>query len=609
MTPRLGGRQRIRAEWLLITLCLSGLAVAATLFGWFRGLDNAIHDTALALERPSLREDTVIVAIDDASLRSVGQWPWRRTEHARLLDRLGRAGARVIVLDVLLAEASDPADDRALAEALRRNGNVVLAAVPGEASGHGWDARPLPMFAAAAAATGHVLASVDDDGVLRGFVPEVVSAGERYRHLALAALARQAWLPPLPAATGLRFPLARSDPARHRVSAADVLAGRVAPERFAGATVFIGVTASGVGDYHAVPAWGSSLLPGVEVHAAIFEAARGNALIVPLPMAWAALVATVLVVAMMSLLSRLGAGSGGVFVLGGAFIVVLLAAVLLNAGIWWPPAGTLAALCLCYPLWSWRRLEAAERFFDEQMARLTSGWPAPERASAFDRLSSRIDRVRALQAQLESEHQRREQTLQFISHDIRAPLTAIISLLDLVEHDPERMRDEDWFNTLNGAARRSLCMADDFLRLARAEAIDAAAFEPVDLVAVLEEAVDDVWPQARAKGGAIERRLSHEEAYVRGDPGLLQRVFANLLTNAVAHGDASAPIAVGLTALPGEWAVSVSNAPLPGDRRSAGHGLGLRIVETIVAGHGGRIDAAVAGVGVHAVRVYLPAAG
>src|SRR5574337_1846833 len=72
--------------------------------------------------------EIVIVAIDEPSFAEISrQWPWPRSLHARLIDQLKKAGARVIGFDVLFAEPSQPEEDRALARAIREAGNVVLA--------------------------------------------------------------------------------------------------------------------------------------------------------------------------------------------------------------------------------------------------------------------------------------------------------------------------------------------------------------------------------------------------------------------------------------------------------------------------------------------------
>ncbi len=88
--------------------------------------------------------DIVLVSIDDDSIRRlepvVGRWPWPRVVHATLLEYLTRAPARVIVYDVLFAEAdrqrftygddewTGAESDRALVEATKNAGNVIYAA-------------------------------------------------------------------------------------------------------------------------------------------------------------------------------------------------------------------------------------------------------------------------------------------------------------------------------------------------------------------------------------------------------------------------------------------------------------------------------------------------
>ncbi len=73
-------------------------------------------------------DSIVIVAIDEPSMAEIKQqWPWPRSLHARLIQQLHQAGAAVIGFDILFAEPSEPAEDQALALALRETGNGVLA--------------------------------------------------------------------------------------------------------------------------------------------------------------------------------------------------------------------------------------------------------------------------------------------------------------------------------------------------------------------------------------------------------------------------------------------------------------------------------------------------
>ena len=88
---------------------------------------------ARGIEAPPALDKIAIVGIDQNSLGRVGQWPWPRALHARLIGKLKAAGARVIVFDIDFADKQRPGangelsdDDRALVDAATAAGNVVL---------------------------------------------------------------------------------------------------------------------------------------------------------------------------------------------------------------------------------------------------------------------------------------------------------------------------------------------------------------------------------------------------------------------------------------------------------------------------------------------------
>ena len=72
--------------------------------------------------------EIVLVAIDEASIARFGQFPWPRSLMAQTIDQISAAQPRVIALDVLYTDPTNEADDRALAGAIARAGNVVVAA-------------------------------------------------------------------------------------------------------------------------------------------------------------------------------------------------------------------------------------------------------------------------------------------------------------------------------------------------------------------------------------------------------------------------------------------------------------------------------------------------
>ena len=83
-----------------------GVAVLAVLRPEaFVRLDHTAYDAMLRAAGTSPPSDSItIVDIDERSLSTVGQWPWRRDLVATLIERLRAGGAAVVALDIMLAE-------------------------------------------------------------------------------------------------------------------------------------------------------------------------------------------------------------------------------------------------------------------------------------------------------------------------------------------------------------------------------------------------------------------------------------------------------------------------------------------------------------------------
>jgi len=116
-----------------VCMYLAGIVVAvmalALLFDLFeivrlKALDFYFHTRG----ESNPGSDIIIVAIDDMSLKEIGVWPWPRRYHARLINFLKEAGAKVIGFDVVFSDnAPLLEDDRALITATKNAGNVYYA--------------------------------------------------------------------------------------------------------------------------------------------------------------------------------------------------------------------------------------------------------------------------------------------------------------------------------------------------------------------------------------------------------------------------------------------------------------------------------------------------
>src|SRR5215211_3016786 len=114
-------------------------------------------------------DDLVVVGIDDATFQDLQQrWPFRRSYHAKVIDRLRKDGAKLIVFDVQFTEPQGPSqrdveDDNALLVACHDAGNCVMSST--EFNGKGQSAvfggPPGQKIAKTKVGNGNVIADAD----------------------------------------------------------------------------------------------------------------------------------------------------------------------------------------------------------------------------------------------------------------------------------------------------------------------------------------------------------------------------------------------------------------------------------------------------------------
>ncbi|KQP18015.1 EAL domain-containing protein [Pseudorhodoferax sp. Leaf267] len=375
----------MRATWWW-----AGAATVLLLAWWhppgLQRLDLLAYDLLLPDSKPSARAPMVL-AIDDASLARLGSWPWPRALHARMLDQLTQAGASSIGIAVLFAEPDrrDPAGDAALQAAIARHGRVALAVAPSRQP-DGSIARELlqPRLGDGPLAywLGHVDVEIDLDGQSRSLF---LRAGLNAPSLPALALAvhelaapthDQSAAPPLltPPAASDQVAWVRRDEAfpprmegLPRLSFADALDNPALADAVRGRSVFIGVTASGLGAYLATPLAPAAHtpLPAIVFHAQTFEALQTDALIArvsaPLALAFA-----LLAISSLALWPR-GEGRGPLparVLLGGTVLCLPLlasAGLLALQRLWLPPALSMLALAVALAFREAGKLRAINR--------------------------------------------------------------------------------------------------------------------------------------------------------------------------------------------------------------------------------------------------------
>jgi signal transduction histidine kinase len=210
---------------------------------------------------------------------------------------------------------------------------------------------------------------------------------------------------------------------------------------------------------------------------------------------------------------------------------------------------------------------------------------------------------------------------------MRTPVTALRLLVEAIEDDlVDSQTRRRYLGTMRGHIDALSAMIDDLFELARIEAGDIEwSIARVEVRELLNETVDAMAPEARAKGVEVRSELGRTPLAARADAEKLQRVLLNLIRNAVRHtpADGSVVVRAERTDDAVEIEVADTGAGIPraerdrifepfyragadAARASDGAGLGLAIARAIVETHGGRIWVPVADRGTR-IRFTVPA--
>ncbi|HEV7570068.1 MAG TPA: CHASE2 domain-containing protein [Thermoanaerobaculia bacterium] len=464
----------------------AGVAVTLLLaFDVVDAVELPARDLVLRRLPQHAAQRTVVVAIDEQSLREVGAWPWDRAKLASIVDRAADAGARGVILDILIAEARN-GDEILMASAKRL---PVLAVAVVDERGR-WLMPRLPL-SPDSVTPAHGNFELDHDGILRRLATTKQSGD-----LSLTALSVEA----ASLITGAPIPIGRSiapafrtrPSAIPRISAADFL--RNPAKNLHGKLVFVGPTALALGDRVLTPTTrGHQPDPGVTVHAAATESIIRGDVITESPIAAGVFAAIGIAAILMARRRRIAASivlvaivAGGIALLANGtaipFITLIASAVI--------AVGVLETRIITAALHS-----SEERYIDHR-----------ER----DAESKRV-----------------------LAHELRTPLASMRSLTQLMNgFDLSEAERKRVVSLLQHEAGKLETMVGTLLDLERLPLRDfASSSSVIDLGELVSARVDFL----RAGTDRTLFVSADRDVFVRADGALLERVVDNLVGNALKY--------------------------------------------------------------------------
>ncbi|MEK6637793.1 MAG: EAL domain-containing protein [Pseudomonadota bacterium] len=254
-------------HYLALAISLT-LAVLLASFGPEGRIERSLQNLRNTINSKAASGQIHIVEIDAKSILALNHWPWPRSNHAKLIDQLSRAGVEQIVFDVDFSSRSSGKEDGALAAAIARaDGKVVLPTFRQPASNGETSAEieNLPIVTLRAGAfLGSVNVRPDMNGQVNtypfGTITDAIS-----RPSIGALLADTSGS----VAQEFRIDQSIEIDTIPRHSFADILKGRFNKAELKGKKIIIGATAIEVGDRYATARFG--VVPGVVIQALAAE--------------------------------------------------------------------------------------------------------------------------------------------------------------------------------------------------------------------------------------------------------------------------------------------------------------------------------------------------
>ena len=231
----------------------------------------------------------------------------------------------------------------------------------------------------------------------------------------------------------------------------------------------------------------------------------------------------------------------------------------------------------------------------------------PHAVRAADTLNRELSELKKLRDEYTDGNRKVTVAVTEISHDIRTPLTAINSYLDLMKDEKDEAMKEQYLERIKSRTLSLSDLADELFKYSTSTdpsrykvSNEEAASDPVDICRVLEECMLSFYAAFKDKGIEPEIELPEEPVYVKCDRKSANRIFENIISNALKYADDSLDVKLG------EDGVATFSNPAPDltpvsaaklfdryytvNEGNSSTGLGFSIAKELIVMNGGSIE-------------------
>ena len=235
----------------------------------------------------------------------------------------------------------------------------------------------------------------------------------------------------------------------------------------------------------------------------------------------------------------------------------------------------------------------------------------------FGKLSANINSItdglkKSVNNELKSERLKTE-LITNVSHDIRTPLTSIITYVDLLKREENKEKSQEYIEILDQKSQRLKALTDDLFEATKASSGNIPVnFEKIDMISLITQGLGEL--NDKIEQSELKFKINHpkDKVYVKADGKLLWRVIENLLSNIFKYALKGSRVYVDIEESENTINLIIKNISAyelnisaddlmerfkRGDesRSSQGSGLGLSIAKSLINIQNGKFDIEVDG--------------
>lgn len=207
-------------------------------------------------------------------------------------------------------------------------------------------------------------------------------------------------------------------------------------------------------------------------------------------------------------------------------------------------------------------------------------------------------------SELKSSERKRAEALNFLSHDLRAPLTSVLALIEGARTEHPNQINRSLLDNIESYVRNNLSYAENFTQLAKLESATDTRFDECEIHSLIDNALSQLYHSARLRHITLEMSPCDEDVWVHCNRGMVERALLNMIDNAIKFSPDATKVDIRARTNEGvaQFAVVDQGAGIAaedmariferyqqGSSVTAGVGLGLRFVSEVAKAHSGRI--------------------